>query len=152
MGNLIQIKGMQLMVNRNFPAHGALKITVEGNLLVIRAQGPANTEMVLQYQREVQLYREQLCENAWASLTLLTGEPLLPPEASSMMVESIKQAEHMNLVATAVVFVDVQYQSISEQFWEGIYQRTTLKHAFFEQESIAREWLRQEVTRRKETR
>ncbi|MEI8649054.1 hypothetical protein P4S73_16110 [Paraglaciecola sp. Hal342] len=69
----------------------------------------------------------------------------LPPEASGMLVESIKQAENMSLVATAVVFDDVQYKAVSEQFWEGIYQRTSLKHAFFDDEQKAKAWLREEV-------
>ena len=133
------------MVNRSFPIHGSLNICVESQLMIIRARGPANTEMVLQYQREVNQHREQLCDNPWTSLTVLSGEPLLPPEAAGMMVESIKQAEHMNLVATAIVFDDVQYKSISEQFWEGIYQRTTLKHAFFDDESSAKKWLSAEL-------
>ena len=65
-----------------------------------------------------------------------------------MMVEAIKQAENMNLIATAVVFDDVQYKGMSEQFWEKIYQQTTLKHAFFEDEADARKWLRSQVEKR----
>ena len=133
------------MVNRSFAVHGTLQICIEPNLMVIRARGPANTEMVLQYQSEVNEYRLQLCGKPWASLTILSGEPLLPPEASGMLVESIKQAENMSLVATAVVFDDVQYKAVSEQFWEGIYQRTSLKHAFFDDEQKAKAWLREEV-------
>ena len=133
------------MVNRSFAVHGTLQICIEPNLMVIRARGPANTEMVLQYQREVNEYRLKLCGKPWASLTILSGEPLLPPEASGMLVESIKQAENMSLVATAVVFDDVQYKAVSEQFWEGIYQRTSLKHAFFDDEQKAKAWLREEV-------
>ena len=117
------------MVNRNFPIHGSLNICVESGLMIIRARGPANTEMVLQYQREVNQYREQLSHKPWASLTVLSGEP-------------------MNLVATAIVFDDVQYKSISEQFWEGIYQRTTLKHAFFDDELTAKAWLKKQVAER----
>ncbi|MBU3019342.1 hypothetical protein KO519_16805 [Paraglaciecola agarilytica] len=134
------------MVNRSFAVHGTLQIGIETNLMVIRARGPANTEMVLQYQREVNQYRQQLCRKPWASLTILSGEPLLPPEASGMLVESIKQAENMNLIATAVVFDDVQYKAVSEQFWEGIYQRTSLKHAFFDDEQKAKAWLASQLT------
>lgn len=133
------------MVNRSFPIHGSLYICVELELMIIRARGPANTEMVLQYQREINQYREQLCDKPWTSLTVLSGEPLLPPEAAGMMVESIKQAEHMNLVATAIVFDDVQYKSIAEQFWESIYQRTSLKYAFFDDETSAKKWLKEEL-------
>ena len=86
------------MVNRSFPIHGSLNICVESGLMIIRARGPANTEMVLQYQREVNQYREQLCDNPWTSLTVLSGEPLLPPEAAGMMVESIKQANDSELI------------------------------------------------------
>jgi hypothetical protein len=135
------------VVNRNFPAHGKLNISIENGLMIIRARGPANTEMILQYQKEVRQYRLQLSHSSWASLTILSGEPLLPPEASGIMVEAIKQAEHMNLVATAIVFDDVQYKVMSEQFWESIYKRTGLKHRFFDDENQAKSWLRSEVNK-----
>lgn len=133
------------MVNRNFPAHGALNICIDRGLLVIQGRGPANTEMVLRYQREIESYRQQLCARPWASLTLLSGEPLLPPAAAGMMVEAIKTAQTMNLVATAVVMLDVQYKNLSQQFWRGIYERTTLPFQFFDDQDKARLWLQGQV-------
>lgn len=133
------------MVNRNFPAHGSLNIFIDQGLLVIKASGPANTEMVLRYQREIDSFRQKLCTRPWASLTILSGEPLLPPEAASMMVEAIKTAQNMNLIATAVVMLDVQYKTLSQQFWRGIYERTTLPFQFFDSQDEARIWLHEQI-------
>ncbi|MFT6899641.1 MAG: hypothetical protein ACJA13_004082 [Paraglaciecola sp.] len=133
------------MVNRNFPAHGNLNIYIDEGLLVINGRGPANTEMVLRYQREVHSYRQKLCASPWASLTILTGEPLLPPEATGMMVEAIKSGQALNLVATAVVMQDVQYKSMSQQFWRGIYEQTTLPFQFFDSQYEARLWLQEQI-------
>ncbi|GAC23201.1 hypothetical protein GMES_0901 [Paraglaciecola mesophila KMM 241] len=133
------------MNNRTFAAHGGLKITREGQLLIIYAQGPGNTEMVLKYQKELHDYRVKMSTKPWASLTIFSGEPLLPPEASSLMVDSIKQAQQLNLVANAIIFDNVQYKTISQQFWSNILQQTTLKHVFFEEEAAAKTWLKEQI-------
>ncbi|MBJ2135068.1 hypothetical protein JEU11_01240 [Paraglaciecola chathamensis] len=133
------------MNNRTFPAHGGLKITREGQLLLIYAQGPGNTEMVLKYQKDLHDYRIKMSASPWASLTIFSGEPLLPPEASKLMVDSIKQAQGLNLVANAIIFDNVQCKTISQQFWTDILQQTTLKHGFFDDEQKAKAWLREEV-------
>ncbi len=126
---------------RNFPAHGELALEIEGRLLRIKGEGPANVEAIINYQRDVQQYRQQLAHSPWASLVELSGQPMLPPEATSMMIDTIKFAKTMNLVATAVVFVDVEFAESVKQFWQAIYQKAKLKHAFFNTTDDAKDWL-----------
>lgn len=126
---------------RSFPVHGEIALGIDGRVLLIEGEGPDSIEAVLLYQREVQKYREQLSTGPWASLVCLRGQPLLPPEATSMMINTIKHAKTMNLVVTAVVFVDVEFAGYISKFWENIYQQAQVKHAFFTATREAREWL-----------
>ncbi|WJG10338.1 hypothetical protein [Aliiglaciecola sp. LCG003] len=129
------------MNQRNFPVHGNLKLSTQDQILVIEGHGPANLEMVLLYQKEVMAYRQKIMHSPWASIVLLSGEPLVPPEAKLIFVETIKQAKIMGLKATAVVLIDVEYISTVKQFWSEIYTQSDISHGFFESEQEALSWL-----------
>lgn len=129
------------MNQRNFPIHGELNLSIDGQLLVIEGSGPANLEMVLNYQRSVIGYREQIMHAPWASLVLLHGTPLFPPEAKTILAETIKSAKAMHLQATAVVLTDVDYAEVVKGFWTEIYQEVDVKYQFFQSEQQARIWL-----------
>lgn len=130
---------------RDFPIHGSMQISVEDRFLLIEGSGPANLEAILDYQKRVQEFREQLNHSPWVSLVVLKGEPLLPPEAKSLLIETINFACKQHLVATAVVFADVKYQVSVQAFWESVYLRTTLPYAFFEHIAEAKTWLTQKM-------
>lgn len=129
------------MNKRNFPIHGHFRFVVEGQLLLVEGEGPGNMEVAIQYHQQVQPFREQLKQRPWASLVKMRGMPLLPPEAKQIMAHSIIQAMRENLVATAVVLVDVEFASSARQFWSDIYQNTSLSYRFFDTEEEARAWL-----------
>lgn len=129
------------MNNRNFPSHGDLALSVEGQLLIIEGEGPANLEMVLTYQKNVLAYREQIMSKPWASLVLLRGTPMVSPESSAILSETIKQAKMMHLQATAVVFVNIEYEETIKRYWEQIYDGTGVNYQFFESQADARRWL-----------
>lgn len=129
------------MNTRNFPVHGELRLSTDGQLLIIEGQGPANLEMVLQYQRNIQAYRDKIMHKPWASLVSLSGTPLVPPEAKVLLTEIVRQAQQMHLAATAIVFIDVEYASIVRKFWQSIYEETGVMYRFFETEKDARDWL-----------
>ena len=76
---------------------------------------------------------------------LLKGEPLLPPEARSLLISSINHASKQNLVATAVVFQDVEYETTVKLFWRSIYAQTNLPYAFFQFRQDAEVWLGEQL-------
>lgn len=132
---------MMQMNSRNFPAHGEMSVSIDGRILVIEGEGPGNTEVAIQYQKNVQPFREQLSSHPWASLVKLRGVPLLPPEATTLMTCSIKRATKMNLIATAVILIDVEFAETVRQFWQAVYEETGLAYEFFDYEWQARDWL-----------
>ncbi|GAA5213347.1 hypothetical protein ACFSJ3_03835 [Corallincola platygyrae] len=129
------------MVSDKFPSHGKLNLSIENGLLIIEGEGPANIEMVMEYQARVQAYREKLRHSPWASLVLLRGIPLLPMEAKNAMVTTIQHAQSLNLVATAVVLGELQYASTVKEFWTSIYEKTNISYAYFESRHDAEQWL-----------
>jgi hypothetical protein len=128
--------------NSRYPAHGKLQLSLEGQLLIIKGTGPANVEMVQEYQRQVIGLRTQIMHSPWASLVLLSGTPLVSPEARVLFVQIIKQAKSMHLSATALVFVNIEFAGMAQQFWQEIYQEAGVNYDFFETEEEARDWLK----------
>ncbi|GAA0858921.1 hypothetical protein GCM10009114_30360 [Aliiglaciecola litoralis] len=116
-------------------------MSVDGQVLVIEGEGPATLDLVMTYQKNVQSYREQILPSPWVSLVLLRGTPLVTSESIDILTETIKQAKSMQLKATAVVLVDIQYAEIVQLFWQTIFDSAGIKYRFFESEKGAREWL-----------
>lgn len=134
------------MNRRHFPAHGKIGVSVEGRLLVIHGEGPANVEMAQHYRKKVLPYRKQLLGQPWASLIILNGLPLFPPEAKAYMIETVKHVtETTDIVATGVVFKDVQYENVIKPFWEEIYKEANLPHFFSGDEQTTTDWLLQRI-------
>ena len=129
------------MNKKPFSAHGQLHVSIDGQLLLIEGTGPANLEMVQEYQRQVVGFREKIMHSPWASLVLLKGTPIVSPEAKAVFIETIKQAKVMHLCATAVVFIDVEFAALAEQFWREIYIEVGVPHGFFTTQHEARLWL-----------
>jgi hypothetical protein len=129
-----------------FPAHGALKVSINGRLLVISGEGPANIELTQQYREIVGPYREKLIGQPWASLVILKGLPLFPPEAKTYMIETTKQVvAETDIVATGVVFKDIQYENVIKPFWEEIYESAELPYFFSNDEKTTTDWLLQQI-------
>jgi hypothetical protein len=118
-----------------------MHLSVEEQVLIIKGAGPANLEMVQEYQRQVYGLRQQVMHAPWASLVLLSGTPIVPPEAKELFVQTIKQAKAMNLHATAIVFVDIEFAEMVQHFWQEIFQDAGIYYEFFETETEARAWL-----------
>lgn len=129
------------MSNSGFPAHGSLRLSIEDQLLIVEGSGPANLELVQEYQQQVVGLRKKIMHAPWVSLALLSGTPLVSPKAKELFVEIISQAKSMNLRATAVVLIEIESVELVRQFWREIYTGAELKFCFFDTEEEARNWL-----------
>jgi len=103
-------------------------------------------EYMLAYQQRVAPYRERLKAAPWASLVIMGGIPMSSPEVVTLMVDAIKIAKTINLLATAVVFEEVGFSATAKNFWQDIYQQAGLEHQFFENEKDALQWLTAQVS------
>ena len=134
------------MNNRIFPEHGFINLSVRDRFLVIEGEGPWNFEMAQRYREEVAPLREKLIGAPWASLVILHGLPLYPPEAKSFTIETVKQGmDNTGLVATGLVFKDVQYENAIKLFWEEIYKEAGLPYFFSDNEEDVTLWLNKQI-------
>jgi hypothetical protein len=131
--------------NKVFESHGRLHLSVDGQFLFINGTGPANVELVQEYQDKIMAFRQKIMHSPWVSLVCFSGLALVSPEAKTMFIKAIKHAKSMNLLATAAVFVDNEYIDTSQRFWSEIYQEAGISYDFFDSQQNAREWLQQKL-------
>lgn len=74
----------------NLPAHGNLKGSVEGNLLVIEGSGPWNAEAFLTTQSDFDALHKQLYGTKWAVLMIIHGDPIHTPEAAEILFRAVQ--------------------------------------------------------------
>ncbi|WP_438862961.1 hypothetical protein [Neptunicella sp.] len=129
------------MTNSMFPDHGHFELKIEGNVLVVDAEGPANIELIQRYRREVQVFRQQLAGSVWGNLVIFHGDSLITHEATEAMKSSIADAKQAGMAAVAVLLDNVMYSNMAIHLWGSFYQQVGLPHAFFTDEQLARQWL-----------
>ncbi len=129
-----------------FAAHGNMQLSVEKQMLVIKASGSANVEFIKQYHIDVAKLRLQMTDSPWTCLVVLSDTPMLTPDAKTLLTTSTKQAKSDGLCATAVVIVDQEEGAMIRQFWHQLYSDSEVNYQFFEQEDQARIWLQQQLT------
>lgn len=134
------LKG-QYMAISHFPEHGRLKLSTVGQILIIEGEGPANIEAIKDYQTRVVQYREAIMQAPWASLVLLSGVPLITADGIDLLHQIVTDAKALKLKATAIVFIDVEFENVIRQFWESIYKDVGVTYGFFDTEQDAKEWL-----------
>ncbi|WP_416307569.1 hypothetical protein [Neptunicella sp. SCSIO 80796] len=133
------------MNNRMFPDHGYFALQIDGNLLVIDAEGPANIELIQKYRRDVQVYRQQLSGQRWGNLVIFHGDSLITHESIEAMKDSILDAKKCGMAAVAIVLDNVSYSSMATQLWGGFYRNADMPHQFFTDIQQARLWLQAQL-------
>jgi hypothetical protein len=128
-----------------FAEHGQINLSIEDGLLIIKATGPANIEMINSYRQQVSTFHQELKKTPWGSVAILQGEPFITPDASDNLVFGIKSGQELNLVASAVVIINDDYPSISKVFWQNIFEQTTLPFHFFDDIDEAKLWVQEQV-------
>jgi hypothetical protein len=129
------------MISSSFPPHGEIQLSLDGQILNIHGRGPVNMEAVIEYQTQVQQFRDQIMHTPWASLVLLSGVPLVTADAKKILSETVTQAKTMQLLATAVVFVDVEFADTIKLFWDDVLRSSGVECRFFDDETRAKNWL-----------
>ena len=122
--------------------HGSVSIELQDRILILHAEGPANADLIQQYQRDVKHYRELLRGEPWGNLVVFYNEPLFPPDARELMYQSIQRSRESGMAAVAVVLSDVNSPLTVRHFWDAIYTHVDMPHEFFDSQDQACEWLK----------
>ncbi len=125
-----------------FSPHGTLDIAVDGNLILIEAQGPWNVEY-LDY-----LHAQLIA--AVANVDLANYAILITPKGEAISVEAGLEY-HLNFIRqgnTKAVALNLAYCTTSlltESLFTKLYRAAGIKHAFFDNGFEARLWLEKQL-------
>jgi len=125
-----------------FIPHGAYRVDIQENLLVIEAKGPFNKEVVKQYSLDL-ANAVQKMQAPWGQLIIMHQDSLFTPDAENLMHKSARARKLFGLYASAIVLVETTVRFAIEHQVSNIYRRADIAHDFFENEQQARTWLQE---------
>jgi hypothetical protein len=126
---------------QKFPGHGQFTATVNDQILIVDAVGPANKETMDAYASHASRTIEKFNNTPWGQVLRLTGTPMAIPEAKEVMLDVAKYAVSKKMVCTALVFHEVEFIHIAIQFWEDIFNTVGAKCKVFSNSDDAFIWV-----------
>ncbi|NQZ80319.1 MAG: hypothetical protein HRT52_04815 [Colwellia sp.] len=128
------------MTNNKFAIHGQYKLSTSDNIIVIEAEGPWNLEFFQQMHDDFRAAYHQLDKNNYAILFIPHGETIAISEALTLHESFVLQGNAKGIA------INLQYSSTplsGESMFRQVYEKTGLKHAFFDNTKDAKSWLEQ---------
>lgn len=133
------------MIPSKFRPHGELAVFTEGRVLVMRASGPWNAEFSQLYDEVVQKQVVKLSGAPWALLGIISEEGVHTPESFAVSVNIVRAHQKLGRVATAIIFHYQDSPLIARRVFEKMYEEAGEPHAFFDDETAARQWLNERL-------
>lgn len=128
-------------LNWKFAKHGSLQAKVSGNILEVEGEGPWNSEMLTNADKEAQSLLNRLYGAPWAVLTIMKGDPIYIPEAAELLIDIIRTEKHKGRVATAIIICDTEQALFAKQHLSQIYIQAGEDYEFFDDKITANQWL-----------
>lgn len=128
-----------------FPAHGHFALTLDGRILINRARGPWNTELVQAYWQAVDEAVNALSGAPWGVLAYVSGRPVHTPEARDKMIAAVKQHRQHGRCGTVQIFEDVEAAGLMRVIQTSIYEAAGEPLYFAENEAEGRAWLLERI-------
>ena len=122
--------------------HGTLDITIEGNLILIEAQGPWNIEYLALLHEQLIKAVSQVDQNNYAILITPKGETISVEAGFEYHLNFIRQG---NTKAVALDLAHCTTALLTESIFTKLYRMAGIKHAFFDNSFDARQWLENEL-------
>ena len=129
----------------SFPAHGHFELTLDGRILVNRAHGPWNTELVAAYDQAVADAVAQLSGAPWGVLAFVSGKPVHTPEARERMIAAVQAQRLQGRCGTVHIFEAVEGPGLMRVIQSSIYQAAGEPLFFADSEAAGREWLLERI-------
>jgi hypothetical protein len=127
-----------------FKSHGNFAISVDKNIMKVKANGPFNTEAVEGYELGLRNTLQNI-SGPWGQLNLMYGNCLYTPQAKQKMDELTKLRKDHNLTSVAFVFYQCAAKiTLQEQLTE-IYMKWDIPCQFFENNEDALIWLQSSI-------
>lgn len=122
--------------------HGTCSILVEGNLMIIKAQGPWNDEYIDCLHKDLILVSQSIDINNYGILLNLYGEALAVDSGFKKHFEFVKRAKTK---AIALNLAKCHTREMTKTIFSKIYDQANISNATFTDESSAKTWLHQQL-------
>jgi hypothetical protein len=124
-----------------FTEHGLFEVKIAGKLLLVDATGPFNEELLIQYQKALESCIQTLEVSEWNQVITLHQLSLFTPEAEQMLANTLINRKSRGLMASAIVLMDAEGESLIKTQMSRCYNRAEVKHNFTTSIDNAKKWL-----------
>ena len=125
-------------MKKKFATHGQYKISLEGNIVIIEAEGPWNDEFFLNMHHSLAEKVGQLGSDIYALLVVLKGEAVATYDSIEVHNKYVR-AGNTKAIAISLEFCDTP--STAKDLFQRVYEENKLLHQFFSESASAKEWL-----------
>lgn len=125
-----------------FSPHGTLDIAVDGNLILIEAQGPWNVEYLDYLHVQLIAAAAKVDPDNYAILITPKGEAISVEAGLEYHLNFIRQG---NTKAVALNLAYCTTSLLTESLFTKLYRTAGIKHAFFDNGFDARLWLEKQL-------
>jgi hypothetical protein len=125
-----------------FSPHGTLDIVIEGNLILIEAQGPWNIEYLDQLHEQLFIAASRVDPKNYAILITPKGEAISVEAGIEYHLNFIRKG---NAKAVALNLAHCTTALLTENLFTQLYRAAGIKHAIFDNSHDARLWLENEL-------
>jgi hypothetical protein len=128
-----------------FAKHGGLTAKATGNILEVEGEGPWNSEMLANADKDAESLLHGLYGRPWAVLTIMKGDPIYIPAAAELLIDIIRLEKHKGRIATAIIICDSEQALFPKQHLSQIYIKAGEDYEFFDDKSVATLWLKSKI-------
>ena len=125
-----------------FSPHGTLDIAIEGNLILIDAQGPWNLEYLDSLHQQLVVAASKVDPDNYAILITPKGEAISVEAGLDFHLNFIRQG---NVKAVALNLAYCTTALLTESLFTKLYRVAGIQHAFFDNSFDARLWLEKQL-------
>jgi len=124
-----------------FAEHGLFEVKTEGKLLLVNAIGPFNEELIIKYEDALESCIQSLEVAPWNQIITLHQLSLFTPEAEKTLTKTLINRSSRGLSACAVVFENVEAESLVKAQMSRCYKNAKVTHKFSNSIDDAKKWL-----------
>jgi len=125
-------------VKKKFASHGQFKISLDGNIVIIEAEGPWNGEFFVNMHRSLAEQVGKLNTDNYALLVVLKGEAVATFDSIEVHNKYVRAG---NTKAIAISLECCETPSIAKALFQRVYEENNLPHQFFSESASAKEWV-----------
>lgn len=125
----------------NFTEHGVFEVKVADKTLLVDATGPFNEELIIHYEKSLELCIKYLETSKWNQIITLHQFSLFTPEAELKLTQTLKNRRSRGLVACAVVLKNIEGESLIKAQMSRCYICADVKYKFTTSVHDAKKWL-----------